>query len=138
MKATRVVLLALALTAAACNNDSSSLTAPTNPPTITDGPFTGTVDVMGTGPAHNFVVSQPGDVQITLSQAGPPPTITEGLGVGSPTGTTCPLTVGQTKAAASLTPLDVGALAAGTYCVVIFDVGNQAGPITYSLTVTHP
>jgi hypothetical protein len=137
MKATRVVLLALALAAAGCGSDPSFVT-PTNPPTITDGPFTGTVEMNGNGPSHSFVVTRPGGVQVTLSQAGPPPTITVGLGVGSPTGETCSLTIGRASVMASLTPIDVGTLAAGTYCVVIFDVGNQAGPLTYSLTVFHP
>jgi hypothetical protein len=139
MKATCVVLLVLVLgmTAAACNNSNSSLTAPTNPPEVSDPPVTGSVAVGGSA-FTNFVVSQAGDVQITLSQAGPPPTITVGLGVGTPSALTCPLTVGSTKTAASPTPLDIGTLSAGTYCVEVFDAGNQSGPITYTLTVTHP
>jgi hypothetical protein len=136
MKATRVVLLVLALAAAACNNDSTNLTAPTNPPT-SSVTFTGTVNV-GDVSFNNFAVSQTGDVQVTLTQAGPPPTITVGLGFGTPSAAACPLTIGSTKVAASSTPLDVGTLAPGTYCVQIFDVGNQSGPITYSVTVTHP
>ena len=136
MKATRVVVLAFALTAAACNNNST-LTAPTNPPEISDPPVTGTVQV-GASDFHTFSVSQTGDVQVTLTAAGPPATITVGLGIGTPSALTCPLTFGQTKVAASTAPLDVGTLAAGTYCVEIFDAGNQSGPITYSLTVTHP
>jgi hypothetical protein len=136
MKVTRVAVLAFALTAGACNS-SSNLAAPTNPPEVSDPPVTGTVSVGGSD-FHNFAVSQVGDVQITLTQAGPPSTITVGLGIGTPSALTCPLTFGQTKVAASTTPLDIGTLAAGTYCVEVFDAGNQAGPITYSLTVTHP
>src|SRR6476469_8123743 len=104
MKATRVVLLVLALAAAGCNSDSTNLTAPTNPPTISDPPITGTVAVGGSA-FGTFVVSQTGDVQVTLTQAGPPPTITVGLGIGVPSAATCPLTITQGKVAASATPL---------------------------------
>ena len=136
MKATRVGVLAFALAAAACNNNSTSLTAPTNQPT-SSVTFTGTVQVGGVD-FNSFVVSQAGDVQVTLTQAGPPSTITVGLGFGTPSAAACPLTIGSTRVGASTTPLDVGTLSPGTYCVQIFDVGNQAGPITYSVTVTHP
>ncbi|MGE5245786.1 MAG: hypothetical protein ACM3SQ_16305 [Betaproteobacteria bacterium] len=31
-----------------------------------------------------------------------------------------------------------GPLDAGSYCVDVFDVGNQAAPVTYPVTVAHP
>jgi hypothetical protein len=30
-----------------------------------------------------------------------------------------------------------GTAGAGSYCVVVYDVGNQTGPITYAVTVSH-
>jgi ABC-type phosphate transport system substrate-binding protein len=64
-----LVIVALALAASACNNSSSSSpTTPTTPKT-TDT-LTGTVQVKGSsfGP---FTVSSTGEVDVTLTAAGP-------------------------------------------------------------------
>ena len=38
---------------------------------------------------------------------------------------------------ASTTPALSGTIAAGTYCVAVFDAGNQSAPVDYSLTLVH-
>jgi hypothetical protein len=61
-----------------------------------------------------------------------------GLGIGSFDGTTCTLfsngsVVTPAGAIAQLT----GTANAGNYCVQVADVGNQAAPVNYAVTVTH-
>ncbi len=122
----------------ACDNSGSTDTTPIAPATVTDT-FTGTVQPMSSD-AHNFTVAAAGQVGITLTAAGPPPTIFMGLGIG-----TVSATDGSCVVAASLTatiqaspnPL-YATLGAGTYCVSVFDVGNQTAPVDYTVTVQHP
>jgi hypothetical protein len=76
-----------------------------------------------------------------MTQAGPPPTITMGLGIGNPdnSGNCIFISGGVTnQAVAGTTPQLQGTLTvSGAYCVAIGDIGNAAGPITYAITVSH-
>lgn len=130
--------------AAACSSggSSSGLTSPTSPtsPTIaiTTENFTGTVAVGGSD-VHPFTVTLTnGDLNATLTAAGPPAGIFMGLGIGTLSGTACTLlSGGAVVTAASATPQLSGTAAAGSYCVVVSDVGNQTSDITYAVTVMH-
>ena len=137
-------LALVALTATACNNSSTNSTTSPPPatPSITET-FTGTVPALDThngSDFHNFTVTQAGTVNITLTAAGPPPTIQMGVGLGQPTATTCPHTFG------SVSPVQAGpniigsaTLNAATYCVDVYDIGNVPVPgVTYSVTIAHP
>ena len=126
---------------AACGGSSSSTNSLTTPSaTVTTETFNGTVQVGATN-VHTFNVTTPGSVTVTMTQAGPPPTISMGLGIGNPNsaGNCIFLSGGTTQAIASTTtPQLSGTLtASGAYCVAIADIGNAAGPITYSITVSH-
>jgi hypothetical protein len=121
---------ALAFLAAACGS-SSLLTAPAS---VTET-FTGTVPVQGLD-SHTFTVAAYGEIDVTLTAAGPPSTITMGLGLGTPTGGTCSVQY-QAQAQAGTTAQLSGTIAAGSWCVVVFDLGNQGGPVDYSVTVAH-
>ena len=138
---TRLALV-VAATAVFCTACGGSSTAPTTlpPAAVTTETFTGTVQVGGQN-VHNFTVTTPGTVSITMTAAGPPATITMGLGIGNPNtaGNCIFLSGGTTQATASAsTPQLSGALtSSGAYCVAIGDIGNAAGPITYSITVSH-
>lgn len=106
-------------------------------PSITDT-FSGTVQPLGSD-SHNFTVSQFGEVDVTLTAAGPPPTIQVGLGVGSVANNVCsPGSIGSTTAQASSTAILTGNLSPGTYCVTVADTGNLQAAITYTVTVLHP
>jgi len=75
---------------------------------------------------------------VTSPSAGPPATIFMGVGIGTPSATTCATISGDsTIAPASTTAQLTGTLAAGSYCVQVYDVGNEASPVTYSVTVAH-
>jgi hypothetical protein len=133
------VLLALLLTLTACNNGSSSTqTISPTTATLTTETFTGTVDVASVD-FHNFTAAQAGTVNVTLTAAGPPATIFMGLGVGTPSGSTCALLSGGTTITPAGTVAQLsGTITAGTYCVQISDVGNQTATVTYTVTVAHP
>jgi hypothetical protein len=133
--------LALAVSAAfaaACggSSDPTTVTAPTG--TVVTDTFNGTVQPGGAS-INAFTVTIGGTVSVTLVSAGPPATITMGLGIGNPssTGTCAFLSGGTTMTPAGTTAQLSGSLAAGAYCVAVVDVGNAAGPITYTVTVAH-
>ena len=136
VKAHTSLAFCLAMLAAACDNGSS--TPVLTPATISTEMFTGTVAVQGSD-FHNFTVAQNGQVDVTLTTAGPPSSIFMGLGIGVPSGTTCSLlTNASVSTQAGATAQLSGTAAAATYCVVVFDVGNQSAPVDYAVTVAHP
>lgn len=127
------LVLLLALGVAACGGDSST-TTPT--PSTTTDTFTGTVPVGGSD-AHNFTVAQSSGVDVTLTAAGPPDGIVMGIGVGSG-GSPCTLFAqASTRTSAGASAQLAGGLSPGTFCVSVFDVGNQTDPVTYTVTVAH-
>jgi len=138
MKLFLLTLLTLALTMAACSSSdpTATVTSPSAPTTTET--FTGTVQPNFGVDFHAFTVAQSGAVSVTLTAAGPPATIFMGMGIGTPSATTCAVISGDsTIAPASATAQLTGNLSAGSYCVQVYDVGNQAAPVTYSVTVAH-
>jgi hypothetical protein len=134
------LIVATALSAAGCSNSSdTSSTLPTAPtsPLVTEN-FSGTVQV-GANDAKPFTVTSDGfQITVDMTSAGPPATIAMGIGVGTFVGGTCQLSTGGfTTAAASSTPQLTGTIAAGQYCFMVYDVGNQSGPVTYTAVVNH-
>ena len=141
MKHSLILVMAFAVTASACSTgtDSAAATTTISPSvTLTTDTLTGTVPVGGSD-AHNIVLSQTGELDVTLTAAGPPSTIFMGLGIGTLSGSGCVFLSGATtNVQAGASPqLSGSAVAAGTYCVAVYDIGNEAAPITYSLTVVH-
>jgi hypothetical protein len=130
--------LMAAAAVAACSGSSTSSTVPTPSGTTTTDTFTGTVPVQGLD-FHNFTITTGGTVNATLVSAGPPATITMGFAIGTPgsTGVCSLLSGAQVAVSAGSTAQLTGTLAAGTYCVEVFDIGNAAGPIAYTVTVAH-
>jgi len=125
---------------AACNNGgSSSTTSPTPPSTTTT--LSGTVQPgVGNYDFQQFTTAAAGEIDVSLTAAGPPPTIQVGLGLGSMSsdGTTCLLsTTFQTVVSASATPVWSVSAPAGVYCVEVVDIGNAAVPISYTVIVAH-
>jgi pectate lyase len=141
MKHSLLILLTLTLSASACTTsaDTGALTTPAPSVTLTTETVSGTVPVGGSD-IHNVVLSQAGELDITLTAAGPPSTIFMGLGIGTLSGSTCVfLSGGTTNVQAGTTPqLSGSSMAAGPYCVEVYDIGNEASPVTYALTVVHP
>jgi hypothetical protein len=136
----RLLILALVVSVVAgCqtgSDTSSSLLTPSVNPTTEN--FTGTVDVGGSD-SHPFTIAlSNGQVNVTLTSAGPPSTIYMGLGVGSWSDPACTLLSGaSTVAPAGTTAQLSGTANAGSYCVKVYDAGNQTAQVTYAVTVTH-
>lgn len=134
-----VALAGFAALAAACggSNDPTTVTAPTG--TVVTETFNGVVPIGGTS-VNNFTVTVPGTLSVTLVSTSPQTTLTMGLGIGNPgAGGTCSfISGGTTQTPAGTTAQLSGTLpASGAYCVAIVDVGNAAGPISYTVTVAH-
>jgi hypothetical protein len=133
----------IALAVAGCTNGGTSLpasaaTTTTPTPTATTETFTGTVSVGGND-VHPFTVTaSTGNLSVTLTAAGPPSTIFMGLGVGTYSGSTCSLLSNGylTTQAGTVAQLS-GTIGAGAYCLMVYDVGNQSAPVTYTALVTH-
>ena len=138
MKPFLLTLLAFALTMAACSSSDPTSTVTSPSATTTTEMFTGTVEPNFSVDFHSFSVAQTGSVSVTLTAAGPPATIFMGVGIGTPSATTgAVISDDSTIAPASATAQLTGTLATGSYCVQVYDVGNQAAPVTYSVTVAH-
>lgn len=128
---------------AACITGSENGPMPVTPPPTTES-FMGTVQV-GSSDSNVFNVLYAGQVSITLTAAGPPPTITMGLAVGQPAAAGSPVctplggTGASVQTAAGPNPQIQGTVqAAGIYCVKVSDIGQETAPITYAVTVIHP
>ena len=146
------VFLLLVAATCGCSGSSSSSAATTAPTqTITTDVLTGTVPAPVNGvlqsSSNNFTVGQGGgSVSITLTSATETlpggsllTTITMGLNVGSSSISGCtPLANAFTTAVAGGTPQLSGSLNAGAYCVIVSDVTNQLGPVSYAVAVSHP
>jgi hypothetical protein len=133
------LVLILAFTATACGSNSNSTipTVPTAAATIVET-FPGTITAAFGSDFHTFTVTQTGALTVTLTAASPPATIWMGIGVGTPSSSVCSLlSGGSANGPAGVNPQLSGTLAAGTYCVLISDIGNFTSTITYSVTVAH-
>jgi hypothetical protein len=122
-----------------CAGDSSSSSSSTSPTTaVTTESFSGTVAVGGAD-SHVFTVAlSGGQVNAILTAAGPPSTIYMGLGIGTYSGVTCTLlTSGSVVTQAGSVAQLSGTINAGSYCVQVYDAGNQTVPVTYAVTVNH-
>jgi len=144
----RPSLLAFALVAAltaGCTNSTDSstpplgiLTLPSNARLTTDR-FSGNLAVGGRA-NHTFTVTtgtQP--INVTLTAAGPPPTVALGFGVGTlgTDGVCTPFPNSSVVAAAATRPQLAGTIDAGTFCLTVYDAGNQTGPVDYAFVVLH-
>ena len=135
---TRLVVCACLLATVACDNSSSNSTSTSPSASVVTETFAGSVDVAGSA-FHPFTVAlSGGQVNVILTAAGPPSTIFMGLGIGTYSNSTCTLLSGgsvvtQAGATAQLS----GTVNAGSYCVMVYDVGNQTAAVAYALTVTH-
>ena len=135
-----VVLGCIALSVACDNSGGGGSPLGSTTATLTTETFTGTVQP-NSFDAHRFTVVQQGEVDVTLTSVGPPATIFMGLGVGTPgaiDGSCTVLATGFVNTQAGTTPQLVGSAAPGSFCVSVFDIGNQSVPVAYTVTVAHP
>lgn len=125
-------IASLGIALAGCDND------PTGPTTLfTTETFTGSIAAQGSS-YHNFATGQLSATVIRVVSL--TPAVTMGLALGTPlpsvTGETCQPTLGQVAVVTGNT-FQVQ-LEPGTYCVMVFDVGQVGtNTVSYSLTVVH-
>ena len=148
LSAAALLAAVLALSACQSSSDSGASLVPTvvEPPATTET-FTGTVAVKSSS-SSPFTISQAGTIAITLTAAGPPSTVTMGLGVGAPdsAGVCQVFQTGFVATQAGTAPQISGTVSqTGAYCVSVFDAslitgvtGNQSDTVTYTVTVKHP
>ena len=127
---TGLALLGALLLGGCAGTDNSTVTGPTTTQT-----FTGAIPASGDA-QYSVAVASNGEMDVTLSSLTPQTTITVGLGIGVPSAGSCSLITGVENAKVGTTlPAEV---APGTYCVLLYDVGNVQGSDNFTLTVVHP
>jgi hypothetical protein len=136
---TRAVLVALGLlTGSACGNDPATPTTPTT--TTRSSPatesFVSNLTVQGS--AWRFINAiQAGTVTATMTTTDQPSTAV-GLGIGLRSGLSGCLVTREVVAAAGSSPQITATVDAGDYCIKVFDVGQVATPMAFTVSVTYP
>jgi hypothetical protein len=130
-------MLALALSAAACEDDSQPPTVPTPNPPVTET-FSGTVNQNGAS-THDFAVAGSGSVTATLKTIGADNTLVVGFSLGNWNGTACSIVLAKDDSTGG-TVLSGTMTASGNLCVRVYDVGNVPAnaPAAYSVEIVHP
>jgi hypothetical protein len=134
----RLVLAACALALSACGD--ATLTDPTTTPSPlrTTDSFTGTLTPHGAN-YHLFAMQAPGDVDVVLTKTGPLATIVLGLGISQTSAGQCiPVLLLNNNTVQAGGGISGTTTDTGPYCVAVYDIGNVADSVTYTVTVTHP
>jgi len=134
----RLLAFALSLVAFGCGQTSTpTLPDATQPPVQpTVERITGTVPVGGVDTKTFTVVRSNGNLALVFAEASPPSGVSMGVGLGQPSGATC--SVAQSGIVApSTVPVFSAAVNAGTYCLVVGDIGQATGPVNYVMNVSH-
>ena len=99
--------------------------------------FSSSLAIQGAS-SRTFTASQGGTVRLTLQSLGAPATAI-GLGIGIPRvdGGGCVLTQSVTTGPGA-GPHITATVAAGIYCVRVFDTGTLPGPATFSVQIVYP
>lgn len=116
-------------------------TAPTTPTsaTTTTETFSGTIAQLGSA-TQVFTVSATGTVDISVTSVAPLATMVVGVGVQTSDGTNCVTTITQNDNARVGASALKGTVAAGKYCVRLYDSGNipAAGSADFVVQIVHP
>jgi hypothetical protein len=144
-----LLVVGVAGAASACddNNNFSTPTGPTTPPTVQSETFSGTL-LKNAAYTHPFTVTDAGDVSVFLLQSVDPAhpdnnAIPIGVSLGTWNGISCAVVI----ASDSIMPVNIDnpsqgrltgrATAAGNLCVRVYDVGFVPGSANYELLIDH-
>ncbi len=139
-------MLAASLAVGGCD-DNTTTTTPTSPDTTAAIPagfqtFGGTLAVQGSS-LFTFDITTAGTVNVTLtsvstSNTTPLPQTVLGIAYGTPSTdlTTCNVTISKSTAPGLATQMTTQG-AKGAACVVVSDVGQLTGPVTFVVRVAH-
>jgi len=134
----RLFVAAVLAATAGCGAAAPTTPTPVAPATTTEV-FSGTLTQLGSA-TQTFTVSATGTVDIRLTSVAPLATMALGVGVQSSDGTNCLTTITQNDNARSGASALKGTVAAGKYCVRLYDSGNipASGSADYTVQVVHP
>ena len=133
----RLAAVVLALAAAGCGTDPTSITTSptTTTPTATVDTFVSSIAVRGSA-ARTFTTSSSGTVKVTLSTLGSGNS-TVGLGIGVPA-TSAPCSLAQSIVTGpGSAPQIVTSADAGVYCIQLFDTGRLTEDTAFTLSIEH-
>jgi hypothetical protein len=125
-------MLAALFTTATCGNDATTTPTETTSPTT----VTWTTQLGAHGAAsRSFVASRSGTVSVTLQSA----PVTLGLAVGVPPASQsgCRPSTSAT-ASPGTSPQLTAAVEQGSYCVMVYDIGEITDQIAFSIEVIYP
>jgi len=135
----QLLLLALAVTAAACSDDNAtSVTTPVAPTgsSITET-FAGTLNTNGAA-SFPFASTTSGSISASLTTFTPDTTLQIGLWIGVWDGARCSSGVANDKAIQGTTVTGF-ATTSGNWCVRIYDATGTVTQVeNYQIDVTHP
>jgi hypothetical protein len=133
MKRILLAVLGVAFVTAGCADPIAPVTPTPAVPTVTDT-FSDTLLVLGAN-THQFTVTTVGGVRITLTSVEPGAAV--GLGVGTPSSGSCTIIDSVETVAGVPVQLSGTATVPGSYCVIIYDLGNLVEPAVYTINVLH-
>jgi len=133
-----IVGVALMLASAACSEEIETPTSATaaGPATVL---FSGTLQPRTTR-FYSFTLTTSGTVSALLASVernGVPAANPLEIGIGSPAGTGCAVTISANVSASLIPQLRYDA-AEGTYCVRVADTEGLSAPMTFTIRVIHP
>jgi hypothetical protein len=135
MKRILATVLGLTLFATACT-DPVAPPAPTPAaPTITEA-FNDTLIQLGSN-THLFTVQQVGGLRVSISDVSPAAEVIFGIGTQSLVSCTLLSQVKYVPGTATTAQLSGTATTTGQFCVMVYDSGTLAEPVTYTVTVLH-
>jgi hypothetical protein len=127
---------AVAVTGLLASCGGGSTTSPTPTATPTTVTFNGTLDAAGST-VFPFTVASQGTLTATLTTLTPQTTITVGFGIGQPASGVCTLISGGYTETAKVGQVLSGTIVPGSYCVVVYDIGNVQVTNDFVITVVH-
>ncbi|MDP1840444.1 MAG: hypothetical protein Q8L19_18220 [Reyranella sp.] len=140
MMARGIAGVVLMLVGPACSGDietpTSATATATGPATVL---FSGTLQPR-TSRFYSYTFATAGSVSAMLASVernGVPVAEVLEIGLGSPAGTGCAVTM-SAHASASLVPQLRHEAAAGTYCVRVADTEGLSAPMAFTIRVSHP
>jgi hypothetical protein len=139
MKLRLLASAALMLAGVACSGELETPTSATSTAVPTTILFSGTLQPRASR-FYSYTMATAGSVSALLASVernGIPSTSALEIGIGSPAGTGCAVTVSANTPAA-LVPQLRNAAAAGTYCVRVTDTDGLSAPMTFTIRVIHP
>ena len=133
-RAAAVLTLALSLSACGSDNPTTPGNGGSSGERATET-FNGTV-APRSGAWHTFTVTAAGTIDVTLTTLTAPAATAVGVGIGTTPTNGCDV---QAWNNASVQGTIITApINAGTFCVMIYDVGNLTDGAAYTVTVVHP